>query len=143
MSIADQARKLPRKVRRVGTAIANAGDGAREVPGPSPNPATNLLIADVLVRSAGIVFRHAIERALLRARFRPEEAKEIIEGRTLARSLVTHAAARVATRSVPGFLAVAGGLAAKAVIDRGLGDAKSRRAGDKRLARKARRRSGA
>jgi hypothetical protein len=62
-----------------------------------------------------------------------------VEGRTLARSLITHAAARIATRSVPGFLAVAGGLAAKAVVDRGLGGAKARRTGDKQLKRKARR----
>jgi hypothetical protein len=129
--------------RRVSKALTEAREGGREVPGPSPNPATNLLIADVVVRSAGIVFRHAVERALLRARLKPEEAKEIVEGRTLGRSLITHAAARVATRSVPGFLAVAGGLAAKAVVDRGLGRAKSRRAGDKRLARKATRGSDA
>jgi hypothetical protein len=39
---------------------------------------------------------------------------------------------------VPGFLAVTGGLAAKAIVDRGLSRAKSRRAGDKTLRRKAR-----
>ena len=98
MSITRKASKLPRKARRrVGKALAAAREDGRDVPGPSPNPATNLLIADVVVRSAGIVFRHAIERALLRARFRPEEAKEIVEGRTLGRSLITHAAARIAT----------------------------------------------
>lgn len=130
--------RAPRKPRpRVGKALAKAHEDGRQVPGPSPNPATNLLIADVVVRGAGIVFRHAVERALLRARFLPEEAKEIVEGRTLGRSLVTHTAARVATRSVPGFLAVAGGLAAKAIVDRAVGSAKSRRAGDKRLRRTA------
>jgi hypothetical protein len=139
VAIASKAGAIARSgKRRVGKALAKAHEGVREVPGPSPNPATNLLIADIAVRSAGIVFRHAVERALLRARFKPEEAKEIVEGRTLGRSLITHTAARVAMRSVPGFLAVAGGLAAKAVVDRSLGRAKARRAGDKTLARKAR-----
>jgi len=121
--------------RRAGKALAKV----KHVPGPSPNPATNLLIADVAVRGAGIVFRHAVERVLLRARFDPDETKDIVEGRTLGRSLITHAAARVATRSLPGFLAVAGGLAAKAVVDRSLGKRKARKAGDKTLARKAQR----
>jgi hypothetical protein len=130
------ARKGPSGARRV---LAEADDGVRHVPGPSPNPATNLLIADIAVRGAGIVFRHALERALLRARFAPEEAREIVEGRTWGRSLITHTAARVATRSIPGFLAVAGGLAAKAVVDRSIGKAKASRAGDKTLKRKAKR----
>lgn len=140
MALASKAGEIARNgTRRVGQALAKARDGTRAVPGPSPNPATNLLIADVAVRGAGIVFRHAIERVLLRARFDPDEAKEIVEGRTLGRSLITHAAARVATRSLPGFLAVAGGLAAKAVVDRSIGKRKARRTGDKQLARKARR----
>lgn len=144
MALMHTAREVPHKARRrLDKAIAKASERGREVPGPSPNPATNLLIADVVVRSAGIVFRHAIERALLRARFHPEEAKEIVQGRSFARSLITHAAARVATRSMPGFLAVAGGLAAKAVVDRSLGRVKARRAGDKQLARKAERGSDA
>jgi hypothetical protein len=136
-SITSKARKLARRNgRRVGNVLAGV---RRELPGPSPNPATNLLIADIAVRGAGIVFRHAVERMLLRARFKPEEAQEIVEGRTLGRSMVTFAAARVATRSVPGFLAVTGGLAAKAIVDRSLSRTKSRRTGDKTLRRKARR----
>lgn len=142
MARAPSAARKPRRLL-TGKTLAKAREDGREIPGPSPNPATNLLIADVAVRGAGIVFRHAVERALLRARFRPEEAREIVEGRTLGRSLVTHAAARMATRSVPGFLAVAGGLAAKAIVDRAVGKVKSRRAGDKRLARKAKAPDGA
>lgn len=144
MSITNKVRDLASKSRR-GAVNALAGErkGVREVPGPSPNPATNLLIADIAVRSAGIVFRHAVERVLLRARFKPEEAQEIVEGRTFGRSMITFAAARMATRSVPGLLAVTGGLAAKAIVDRSLDHAKSRRAGDKTLRRKARRTRGA
>jgi hypothetical protein len=135
-----KASKLARKSRRrADKVLARAHKDGREVPGPSTNPATNLLIADIAVRGAGIVFRHTVERVLLRARFKPEEAQEIVEGRTLGRSMITFAAARMATRSVPGFLAVTGGLAAKAIVDRSLNRAKSRRAGDKTLRRKARR----
>jgi len=95
------------------------------------------------VRGAGILFRHGVERLLLRVRFKPEEALEIVEGRTFGRSLITFTAARMATRSIPGFLVVTGGLAAKAIFDRSLDHAKSRRAGDKTLRRQARRGRGA
>lgn len=140
MSITSKASEIARaNRRRARKALAKAREEGRDVPGPSPNAATNLLIADIAVRGAGIVFRHAVERVLLSARFKPEEAKEIVEGRTLGRSLITFSAARIATRSVPGFLAVTGGLAAKAIVDRGISRAKARRAGDKTLARKARR----
>jgi hypothetical protein len=144
MSITSKAKDLARRNRRrAGKVLASARQQGREVSGPSPNAATNLLIADIAVRGAGIVFRHAAERVLLRARFKPEEAKEIVEGRTLGRSIITFAVARVATRSVPGFLAVTGGLAVKAIVDRSLSRAKSRNAGDKTLRRKARRARGA
>lgn len=140
MSISSKASKVTRaNQRRASKALAKAQQDGRVVPGPSPNAATNLLIADIAVRGAAVVFRHAVERVLLSARFRPEEAKEIVQGRTFARSLITTATARVATRSVPGFLAVAGGLAAKAIFDRGMSHAKARRAGDKALRKQARR----
>ena len=140
MSILSKAKNVASKARlRAENAVAPKRTEVREEPGPSPNAATNLLIADIAVRGAGIVFRHAVERVLLSARFRPEEAQEIVDGRTLGRSVVAFAAARMATRSVPGFLAVTGGLAAKAIVDRSLDHAKSRRAGDKTLRRRARR----
>lgn len=136
--------KTARKARRsLLQELTTTGEGPDDLAAPGPNPATSRLIADVAVRGAGIVFRHAIEQILLRARFTPEEAEDIAEGRGRGRSLVSRTAARVATRSVPGFLAVAGGLAAKAVIDRGLAQGKSRRAGDKPRKRKGRRGDGA
>jgi hypothetical protein len=95
-------------------------DGNEKVPGPSPNPATNLMIADVAVRGASIVFRRAVERGLLRAHFGPEKARDIVEGKSMGNSLFAAAVSKLAMRSVPGFLVVSTGLLAKAVVDRSL-----------------------
>ena len=46
-------------------------------------------------------------------------------------------AARMATRSVPGFLLVSGGLLAKALVDRSLRPRDARRRGDRKLAAQA------
>lgn len=95
-------------------------DGTEKVPGPSPNPATNLMIADVAVRGASIVFRQALEKGLLRARFGPEKAREIVEGKSMGKSLTAAAVSKLATRSIPGFLLVGTGLLAKTIVDRSL-----------------------
>ena len=55
-SITSKAKDLARKNRRrVGKALAGARREGREVPGPSPNPATNLLIADIAVLGIGMI----------------------------------------------------------------------------------------
>lgn len=118
-------------------ATAKTKDALAKVPGPSNNPATNLLIMDVAMRGASMVFGRALEKALLRARYRPEKASDIVEGRTFVHSMAATGAARMATRSVPGFLLVTGGLFAKAVIDRSLGRRESVRRGEKALAERA------
>jgi len=108
-----------------------------DVPGPSTNPATNLLIANIAMQSVAILLRRSAERGLLRQRFAPEEARDIIKGRGLATSMITTAAARTATRSIPGLLLVSGGLLAKAVFDRSLKRRTSRRKGDQALLEQA------
>ncbi len=109
----------------------------RTVPGPSPNPATNLLIVDVAVRGAALLAARAIERAALRVRYGRAKAGDIVEGRSTVATLATTGAARVATRSLPGFLLVTGGLLAKTLIDRSLKPREARRRGDRKLARRA------
>ncbi len=118
------------------------GPRRRKVPGPSSNPATNLLIMDVALRGAALLVARAIERNALRMRYRADTASDIVEGRSMTQSLAVTGAARVATRSVPGLLVVAGGLLAKSVIDRSLSRGKNPRkvrrdkaavAGDKAL----------
>jgi len=128
------AQKTRRAARR---ALARTRDGIGRVPGPSTNPATNLLIADIAMRAATRLFRRSVERGLLRAKFPPETAHDIVEGRTYGRSLVSDAMARVATRSVPGALLVAGGLVAKSILDRSLSRRKSRRRGERALEEQA------
>jgi hypothetical protein len=123
-----------RSGRAVRRALDKTRSGIEKVPGPSPNPATNVLIAEIAVRSAGRLFRRAMEKSLLRARFEPQRASDIIEGRGLGHALVSTAVARVATRSVPGALLVGGGLLAKTLYDRSLSRRKARRRGEKALA---------
>jgi hypothetical protein len=135
-------RKLPAKLTRTGeravkSALGKARSGVEKVPGPSPNPATNVMIAEILVRSAGRLARRTMEKGLLKARFEREQAVAIVEGRGLAHTLVSTAVARVATRSVPGALLVGGGLLAKTLFDRSISRRKARRRGDRRLAEQA------
>jgi hypothetical protein len=114
-------------------AAAKTRKGIEKVPGPSPNAATNLLIAEIAVASAGRMARRSMEKGLLKARFEREQATAIVEGRGMAHTMITAAVARVATRSVPGALLVAGGLFAKVVFDRSLSRRKARRRGDKTI----------
>ena len=123
--------------RAVKRALDKGRRGVAKVPGPSPNPATNVLIAEILVRSGGRLARRAMEKGLLKARFEPEQAVGIIEGRGLAHTLVSTTVARVATRSVPGALLVGGGLLAKTIYDRSISRRKARRRGRQQLAEQA------
>ncbi|HEY7808699.1 MAG TPA: hypothetical protein VIC34_16005 [Croceibacterium sp.] len=114
-------------------AAAKARKGIRQVPGPSPNPATNLMIAEIAVASAGRVARRSMEKGLLKAKFEREQAVAIVEGRGMAHTMITAAIARVATRSLPGALLVGGGLFVKVVFDRSLSRRKARRRGDREI----------
>jgi hypothetical protein len=129
--------KAPKLKSAARKAKAKTKSTLAKVPGPSSNPATNLLILDVAVRGASLVAGRAMERALLRTRYQREKAHDIIKGRSMLNSLAATGVARVATRSVPGFLLVAGGLFAKAVIDRSLSRRESVRHGERRLAEQA------
>ena len=114
----------------------SAGKGG-EVPGPSNNPATNLLIMDIAIRGASLLAARGIEQAALRLRYHRDKAGQIVEGRSMISTLAATGAARVATRSVPGFLLVTGGLLAKALVDRSLRPRDARRKGDRQLAAQA------
>lgn len=94
------------------------GKALRETQGPSPNPMTNLIIADVALRGGGRLLRHVVERTLLGVKYPPDKARNIVKGRSMTQTLLGTAVARVATRSVPGALLVGGGLLAKTLYDR-------------------------
>ncbi len=103
------------------------------VPGPSPNPATNLLIQDLILRSSGRVARIAMEKAMLGRRYGKDFAKQAVENRSTLQTLAAYGMTKVATRSVPGFLLVSGGLIVKTLFDRSQGRRKAQRKGDAAL----------
>lgn len=99
---------------------ADAPEDARKVPMPSNNPTTNLLIADVVIRSASLLFRKNIEKRLAKASGKSARgARKLVENRGLLKTVGLYGASRLATRSVPGLMVVTGGLVAKTLYDRG------------------------
>lgn len=96
-------------------------DGPAEVipTGPSTNPGTNLLIADIVLRGASSLFRRNVEERVAEANYGPEQARETLDGRTILTTLALYGASKIATRSVPGLAMVAGGLVLKTLYDRG------------------------
>lgn len=93
----------------------------KKLHGPSPNPATNLLLADVVLRSGTMIARRAVERQLLGSKYSNRKAAAILRGRTLSESVLHSVISRVAVRSVPGAILVGGGLIAKTLYDRAKG----------------------
>ena len=82
---------------------------------PSPNPATNLLIADIVVRGASTLFRRNVEKRVAKSTSQSdEEADRMIDGRGIIRTL--------------GLGVVAGGLVIKTLYDRGKARQQKRRA---------------
>lgn len=118
--------------------LLGAGKGtSAEVPGPSINPATNLIIQDIAMRAGGRLMRHAVEKGLLHGRYGGTGAKAIVENRSLMQTLVSGLLARAATRSIPGAALVGGGLIAKTLLDRRKSKRAAKHAGDKSLAKMA------
>ncbi|MFA9199802.1 MAG: hypothetical protein ACEQR8_01260 [Cypionkella sp.] len=120
-----------------GKAVAAAAGKRNDVFGPSTNPATNLIIQDIVMRAGGRLIRHSLEKGTLRGRYGGAGAKAIVENRSLASTLVTGLLARYATRSLPGAILVGTGLVAKTLYDRGRSRRAARRAGDAALAKMA------
>lgn len=83
------------------------------------NPATEILIADVLMRAAGRVIRTSVEKRMLRRSLSRRQARKLVEQRSFAGALASYAAARIATRSVPGALLVGTGLLARTLYETG------------------------
>ena len=105
------------------------GKTAAKAESASPNPMTNLVLADVALRGGGRLLRHLVERTLLQTKYTPGKAKAIVKGRSMTQTLVGTALARVATRSVPGALVVGGGLLAKTLYDKRRGKAAAKAEG--------------
>ena len=58
-----------------------------KVPGPSNNPATNLLIYDVAMRGASMIAGRAVEKTLLRLRYPDRKAEDIVKGGLFAKAV--------------------------------------------------------
>ena len=98
--------------------VEAAKDAADKVPAPSPNPMTNLILADIALRTGGALLRRGVEKGLIGSKLGSKKAGRLIKGRSMMQTLVGTAIARVATRSVPGAIVVGGGLLAKTLYDR-------------------------
>ena len=127
--------------RRKSSKIATAADATKaklaKVDGPSPNPMTNLILTDLLLRGGGQIMRHAVETSLLKAKYDKTKARKIIAGRSLTQTLVATAVARIATRSVPGMILVGGGTLAKLLYDRSRDKRTAQAEGRKAIAEQA------
>ncbi|MBX7533604.1 hypothetical protein K3165_11780 [Qipengyuania sp. 1XM1-15A] len=121
---------------RVSDAVARVErevSGETTVPGPSPNPATNLLIHEIILRSAGRLTRHTVEKALLGRKYGSQFAKEAVENRSIVHTLAAYGVTKYATKSVPGALIVGLGLVGKTLFDRSQSRRKARRKGEKTI----------
>lgn len=119
-----------RALTKIGKKAESARDAAKgkavDAANPSPNPMTNMILADIALRSGGALLRRAVETGLLGAALgaaskgkgKKAAAGKVIKGRSMAQTLVGTAVARIATRSVPGAIVVGGGLLAKTLYDR-------------------------
>jgi hypothetical protein len=91
---------------------------AVDLTGPSPNPHTNLIIADIALRGGTFLARRAVEKLLLGRKYTPAKAAAILKGRGMGETMLHTTLARVAMQSVPGAILVGGGLIAKTLYDR-------------------------
>ena len=124
------------KIAKVSRAVTRSND---TVPGPSTNPATNLIVSDLILRSIGRLARHSVEKGLLGRRYGKDVAKLAVENRSLIETLAVFGATRLATRSVPGAALVAGSLLAKTLYDRRRSRKAAQRSGDRAVTKQARR----
>ena len=135
------ARKAKHITDRAGAALERVTDAhpkqSDRVPGPSTNPATNLIINDIMLRSVGRLSRLTVEKAILGRQYSKQFAKEAVENRSLLHTLAAYGVTKLATRSVPGALMVGAGLAAKTLYDRAQSKKTSRRNGEKTLKKQA------
>jgi hypothetical protein len=122
--------------RKTAAKASQRGERLKDLPPPSPNPMTNLVIADVAMRGGGALLRRAIETAVLGVKYSDKKAKNIVKGRGLTDTLLGTMAARIATRSVPGAIIVGGGLLAKTLYDRSKG-AQAAREGEQAMSEQA------
>ena len=84
---------------------------------PKTSPSVVAIIADLALREGSAMARRTFEQRLTMAGYNHREIRKILAGKGFGKRFAAAAITRLATRSIPGALAVGGGLAAKAMID--------------------------
>ena len=79
---------------------------------------TGAIIGDIALRQGAALAREALGKRLARAGYTRKDVERIVAGQGFGKRFAAAALVRLATRSVPGALAVGGGLIAKALFDR-------------------------
>ena len=97
-------------------------------PSLSPNPATNALIADIVLRGVSKLSRETVEAVLGVSKAKGSPEGEAPNKPSLVFSLAAMGATKLATRSLPGFAVVSAGLLAKTLFDRSQNKRKTARA---------------
>lgn len=85
---------------------------------PDHYPASNLMLADVIMRMGTGIVRKGVERTFLRGRYGKATAKNLTKNRSMGQTLTTTAIAKIGTKSIPGAALVTGGLVVKLLFDR-------------------------
>ena len=124
-----------KKVAQAGRTLN--GDDDDDIWGPSTNPATNLIVQDLILRAAGRLTRTSLEKGLLRRRYGGQHAKRIIENRSMMQTLLAFGATKFATRSIPGAILVGTAVVGKTILDRSRSRRQARREGDRQLSEQA------
>ena len=124
-----------RPSRRPSKVLPKKTDG---IPGPTDNPATNFLMADMAIRAGSYLARRSVEKGLLANRYGKDTAHKIVQNKTLKQTAFSWVLARLATRSVPGAIVVGGGALAKTLLDRRKNRHRAKAEGDAELLNQAR-----
>ena len=124
------------KAAKAAGSVSDTTTTTTDSPAPAPNSMTNLILADVLLRTGERLLRQSVETGVLgqkSGKFKgKDKATKIVRGGSMAKTLIGTAIARIASRSVPGAIIVGGGLLAKTLYDRRKG-AKAAQKASKRL----------
>lgn len=80
-------------------------------------PITTIILADVALRAGGALLRRGVEQGILGQQVGKKKARRVVKARGMGSTLLATAAARIATRSVPGAIVVGGGMLAKTLYD--------------------------
>ena len=120
-----------------GTDNQPAIDRGEDVPGPTYNPAANMLMADMVIRTGSYALRTFVEGGLLKGRYDPKTARDIVKNRPASHKLASFAIAKLASKSLPGAALVGTGLLGRSLYSRGKAIRKARRAGDAKLLEQA------